>query len=65
MGAPDGRLQQERARYTRARPNQIEREPDEGEPVRCATEGGLVGCARDADQRCLDARNESTLTCPS
>ena len=49
MGAPDGRLQQERARYACAGADQIEREPDKGEPVRCAAEGGLVGEARDAN----------------
>jgi hypothetical protein len=61
VGAPDGRLQQERARYACAGADQIEGEPDKGEPVRCAAEGGLVGETRDANQRCLDTCNESAL----
>ena len=59
--APDGRLQQERARHARARADQVEREPDEGEPVRGAAEESLVGDTRDADQLCLDACNECAL----
>lgn len=61
MRASDGRLEQERARHACARADEVEREPDEGEPICCAVEGCPVGAARDADQLRLDACDECAL----
>ena len=61
VGAPDGRLEQERARHACARADEVQREPDEGEPIRCAAEGSPVGAARDADQLRLDTCNKCAL----
>jgi hypothetical protein len=61
VGFSDGMLQEKGACHARARADEVEREPDEAEPVRASLERGRVGLAYAEDDLCLDTCDERAL----
>ena len=61
VAAPDGLLEQEGAHDARARPDEVEREADEAEPVRRFAQGPAVGVVRDGEHLRLDTCDERAL----